>query len=40
VLEGPPPRLAEVVYCGMVGGFGQVVVSTLGQLEQRLGGAK
>lgn len=35
-----PPRLAEVAYCGMVGGFGTVVVSTLATMEQYLAGKK
>jgi hypothetical protein len=38
-----PPRLAEVVYCGMVGGFGPVVANMIADMERRLvalGGTK
>lgn len=31
-----PPRLAEIAYCGITGGFGPVVVSTLAAMEQHL----
>jgi hypothetical protein len=35
-----PPRLAEVAYCGIVGGFGPVVVSTLAAMEQHIAGKR
>ena len=31
-----PPRLAEVAYCGIMGGFAPVVVSTLAAIEQQI----
>jgi len=33
-----PPALAEVAYCGIVAGFGTVVMSAILEIEQRLGG--
>jgi hypothetical protein len=33
-----PPQLADVAYCGVMAGFGAVVLSAITELEQRMGG--
>lgn len=35
-----PPRLAEVVYCAITGGFGSMVISTIAAMEHHLGQQK